>query len=180
MSTFIEDNNDQSSTTAKNNKQQSPPTTTKPTTASSSIASTSVPKITTPNIPFSDYTNSLNIKYQEKIKLAAQRSNYTLELVYEDGKTTHYTYTRMKLLQWQFDEIEDLRSEAAELAISSVSAIKANKKLKEMYMKAAKYLLFNTTTEKPMTEEEYRHCFFSELRPAIDSSILLSLVSDPN
>jgi hypothetical protein len=129
---------------------------------------------------FSDYTNSLNSKYQEKIRNAAQSSNYKIDLSHKDGMKETITYTRMKLLQWQFDEIEDLRIEAAELSMKSERMIESNKKLREMYRNAAKYLLFNTKTEKPMTDEEYDSCYFQDLRPAIDSAILLSLISDPN
>lgn len=124
------------------------------------------------------YLNSLNAQYQEKIRRMAQQSNYTLNMRYEDGREEKQVFTRMKLLQWQFDEIEDLRAEATELATTSPR--QAQKALSNMYAKASGYILFNPKRGKPMTEQEYKHCEFPDIRPAIDASLLLSLVSDPN
>ena len=64
--------------------------------------------------PWSQYLNSLNSQYQNKIRKAAQYSDYTLTLRYEDGREEKQVFTRKKLLQWQFDELEDLRAEASE------------------------------------------------------------------
>ena len=124
------------------------------------------------------YLNNLNGRYQEKIRDAAQQSNYNITIRYEDGREEKQVFTRMKMLQWQFDEIEDLRAEATDLTVKSPR--EAQKALSKMYTKAATYILFNVKKEKPMTEDEYRHCVFSEVRPALDSAMLLGLISDPN
>lgn len=131
------------------------------------------------NSAWSIYLNSLNAKYQQRIKKMAQSPNYTLTLRYEDGREERQVYTRKKLLQWQFDEIEDLRADAAELGAKG-EARKAQKALSHMYHQAATYLLFNTKREQMMTEEEYNHCVFQEVRPALDSAMLIGLISDPN
>lgn len=131
------------------------------------------------NSAWSVYLNSLNTKYQQRIKQMAQLPNYTLTLRHEDGKEERQVYTRKKLLQWQFDEIEDLRADASELGAKG-EARKAQKTLSLMYRKAASYLLFNTKKEEMMTEDEYNHCVFQEVRPALDSAMLIGLISDPN
>ena len=84
----------------------------------------------------------------------------------------------MKLLQWQFDEIEELRALAQEQTTTSPK--QSTKSMQDMYKKAAFYTLFNPQTKKPITEDEYRHCELSDVRPALDAAILLALVSDPN
>jgi hypothetical protein len=127
--------------------------------------------------PWSQYVNSLNSQYQKKIQKYAQYSNYTFNLCYEDGQEEKQVFTRKKLLQWQFDELEDLRAEASELAATSPR--KAQKALKDMYEKAASFILWNVKKEHSMTADEYKHCEFSEVRPALDASMLLGLVSDP-
>lgn len=128
--------------------------------------------------PWTNYLNSLNSKYQQRIQRMAQVSNYKLNIRYEDGREETQVYTRMKLLQWQFDEIEDLRAEATELAAKSPR--EAQKALSAMYLKASGYILFNTKKSRPMSADEYRHCVFSEVRPALDAAMLLGLISDPN
>jgi hypothetical protein len=129
--------------------------------------------------PWATYMNSLNSKYQDRIKKAAQSSNYTLTMRYEDGREERKIFTRMKLLQYQFDEIEDLRAEANELSAAEKPRDSTHK-LAEMYKKAAGYILWNVKEERPMTTDEYKHCIFSEVRPALDASMLLGLISDPN
>lgn len=131
------------------------------------------------NSAWSIYLNSLNAKYQQRIKNMAQLPNYTLTLRDEDGREERQVYTRKKLLQWQFDEIEDLRADATELGAKG-EARKAQKTLAQMYRKAANYLLFNTKREEMMGEDEYNHCVFQEVRPALDSAMLIGLISDPN
>jgi hypothetical protein len=127
---------------------------------------------------WSVYINSLNGKYQEKIKRLASLPNYNLHLRYEDGREEKQVFTRMKLLQWQFDELEDLRSSSQELATTSPR--ESTKSMQKMYKKAAGYILFNPQTKKPITEDEYKHCELSDVRPALDAAILLALVGDPN
>lgn len=129
--------------------------------------------------PWSTYLNSLNAKYQNKIKKAAQLSNYNLTIRYEDGREEKQVFSRMKLLQYQFDELEDLRAEATELS-SKEKPRDAAKALSNMYTLAARYLLWNAKEDRPMTTEEYKHCYFSDIRPALDASMLLGLLSDPN
>jgi|SRR5215831_18174145 len=129
--------------------------------------------------PWSAYMNSLNSKYQDRIRKAAQSPNYILTMRYEDGREVKQTFSRMKLLQYQFEEIEDLRAEANELSVAD-KARESTKKLAEMYSRAASYILWNVKEERPMTADEYRHCLFSEVRPALDASMLLGLISDPN
>lgn len=133
----------------------------------------------TANTAWGQYLNSLNSKYQQKIKDAAQKSKYSLTIRNENGQDESLTFTRMKLLQYQYDEIEDLRAESTEL--SSINKPKeANKLMRQMYLKAATYILWNVREKRPMTEQEYKMSAFSEVRPALDASILLGLVSDPN
>ncbi len=129
--------------------------------------------------PWSQYLNSLNGLYQKKIQKYAQYSNYTFHLRYEDDRGEEkQIFIRKKLLQWQFDELEDLRAEASELATTSPR--KAQKALTQMYEKAATFILWNTKKDHSMTVDEYKHCEFSEIRPALDASMLLGLISDPN
>src|SRR6266496_2616261 len=124
--------------------------------------------------PWSNYLNSLNNLYQKKIQKYAQYSNYTFHLRYEDDRGEEkQVFARKKLLQWQFDELEDLRAEASELATTSPR--KAQKALTQMYEKAATFILWNTKKEMSMTVDEYKHCEFSEIRPALDASMLLGL-----
>lgn len=137
------------------------------------------PIVSDSNTPWSTYLNSLNAKYQERIKKAAQQSNYNLTMRYENGREEKQIFTRMKLLQYQFEEIEDLRAEAGELSAADKSR-EGTKMLANMYRKAANYILWNAKEERPMTDDEYKHCIFSEVRPALDASMLLGLVSDPN
>jgi hypothetical protein len=125
------------------------------------------------------YLNSLNAKYQDKIRKAAQQSKYSLTIRNSQGQDESLTFTRMKLLQYQYDEIEDLRAESSEAASANKSK-EANKLLRTMYAKAATYILWNVREKRPMTEQEYKMSAFSEVRPALDASILLGLVSDPN
>jgi hypothetical protein len=127
---------------------------------------------------WSTYINNLNGKYQEKIKRFAAMPNYAFHLRYEDGREEKQVFTRMKLLQWQFDELEDLRSSSQELATTSPR--ESTKSMQKMYKKAAGYILFNPQTKKAISEDEYRHCELSDLRPALDAAILLALVGDPN
>lgn len=129
--------------------------------------------------PWSTYLNSLNAKYQERIKKAAQSSNYHLTMRYENGKEEKQIFVRMKLLQYQFEEIEDLRAESSELS-DAAKPRESTKILSIMYRKAASYILWNAKEERPMTQDEYAHCIFSEVRPALDASMLLGLISDPN
>src|SRR6266496_5127569 len=124
--------------------------------------------------PWSNYLNSLNNLYQKKIQKYAQYSNYTFHLRYEDDRGEEkQVFARKKLLQWQFDELEDLRAEASELATTSPR--KAQKALTSMYEKAATFILWNMKKEMSMTVDEYKHCEFSEIRPALDASMLLGL-----
>jgi hypothetical protein len=158
MSTFTEESTTPTPSPSKLDQQPQPQT----------IASVG------PTAPFEKY----NLQYQEKIRRWAQYPNYSLNLQYRDGRKEKQVFTRMKLLQWQFEEIETLRAEAQELSITSPT--KSNKALNTMYRKAAAYLLFNPKTEQPMTQEEYDSCYAGELRPALDSALLISLISDPN
>ena len=135
--------------------------------------------VTDKQTPWSAYLNSLNAKYQDRIKKAAQSSNYNLTMRYENGKEEKQVFVRMKLLQYQFEEIEDLRAESSELSDAGKPR-ESTKMLTTMYRKAASYILWNAKEERPMTEDEYRHCIFSEVRPALDASMLLGLISDPN
>lgn len=135
--------------------------------------------VTDSNTPWSTYLNSLNAKYQDRIKRSAQHSNYTLTMRYENGREEKQVFTRMKLLQYQYDEIEDLRAESSELSTNNKGR-ESTKKLSEMYSKAASYMLWNAKEERPMTQDEYNHCVFAEIRPALDASMLLGLISDPN
>lgn len=128
--------------------------------------------------PWSTYLNSLNAKYQDRIRKAAQAPNYNLTMRNEDGHEEKQVFTRMKLLQYQFDELEDLRAEATDFT-NKDQPKEAAKATSAMYTKAANYLLWNAKEERPMTEYEYKHCFFPEIRPALDASMLLGLVSDP-
>lgn len=159
-------------------QQESTPTSPTTTTTTTPITTTSSLSSST----FNQYTSTLGSKYQDKIKDAAQRSKYTLELTFEDGHKETQTYTRTKLLQWQYDEIEDLRAEASELvtAANPTKPREAAAKSKELYIKAAQYLLFNIKTEKTMTLDEYNHCYFPDLRPVLDAAIMLALLPDPN
>lgn len=129
--------------------------------------------------PWAGYLNSLNAKYQERIKKAAQQSNYSLTIRRDNGQEEKHIFARMKMLQYQFEEIEDLRAEATELS-SADKPREGTKMLANMYRKAATYILWNAKEERPMNEDEYRHCIFSEVRPALDASMLLGLISDPN
>lgn len=131
------------------------------------------------NTAWGSYLNSLNVKYQERIRKMAQVSNYTLTLEYEDGRSEKQVFIRKKLLQWQFDLIEDLRAEATELGAKG-EARKAQKALTSMYLQASSFILFNTKKEKMMTEDEYKHCAVQDLRPALDSAMLITLIPDPN
>ena len=147
-------------------------------------APTSTPAPTpTPKVPFSDFASGLNAKYQEKIKRYAQMPNYFIHIATADGnggyKRDKVMFTRMKLLQFMFDEIEDLRSEANELQVQGKPK-QSQDVLKTMYSKAASYLLWNAKEERPMTEQEYRMADLDEVRPALDSAMLISLVTDPN
>jgi|SRR5215510_235385 len=128
--------------------------------------------------PWGSYLNSLNSKYQKRIQQAAQKTKYEFTMRYEDGHEQKSVFHRMKLLQYQYDEIEDLRNEANELgALKPRDSAKA---LAKMYLKAAGYIMWNVKEDRPMTTEEYNHCIFSEIRPALDASMLLGLISDPN
>lgn len=155
-----------------------PPTTT--TTTTTLPISDQPRKIVEDSIqtPWATYLNSLNAKYQDKIKKAAQVSNYSLTMRYQDGREEKQVFTRMRLLQYQFDELEDLRAEATDLS-NKEQPRQAAKALANMYTRAAGYLLWNAKEERPMTTDEYKHCFFSEIRPALDASMLLGLISDP-
>ena len=169
MSTFTEDNTTAvpfSSPPPVNQQQQ--PTTNPPQQIVDSEMQT----------PWSQYLNSLNGLYQKRIQKAAQYSNYTFNLRYEDGREEKKVFIRKKLVQWQFDELEDLRAEASELAATSLAS-KSHKALSQMYEKAATYILWNTREEHSMTVDEYKHCEFSEIRPALDASMLIGLISDP-
>lgn len=130
------------------------------------------------NTAWGTYLNSLNSKYQDKIKRMAQLPNYQITMRTDDGREEKQLFTRKKLLQWQFDEIEDLRAQATELA--ATSARESQKALSTMYKKAATYMLWNPRQQQPMTEDEYRHAVFADIRPALDSAMLISLISDPN
>lgn len=125
------------------------------------------------------YLNSLNARYQNKIKDAAQKSKYVLTIRNSNGQDESLTFTRMKLLQYQYDEIEDLRAESTE-ATNNNKPKDANKLMRQMYSKAATFILWNVREKRPMSAEEYRMSAFSEVRPALDASILLGLISDPN
>ena len=122
------------------------------------------------------YLNSLNSLYQGKLMKWAKLPNYMIRSRDENGNEHKQVYTRMKILQWQFDEIEDYRTESVDLERESKRG--AWEKSKEMYKRAAGYVLYNPKTEKPMTKEEYKSCYLEDLRPAIDSSLLIALVSD--
>jgi hypothetical protein len=134
---------------------------------------------TTSTTAWGQYLNSLNTKYQDKIKEAAQKPKYSLTIRNANGQDESLTFTRMKLLQYQFDEIEDLRAESTE-ATENKKPKEAGKLMREMYAKAATYILWNVREKRPMTLEEYKMAAFSEVRPALDASILLGLISDPN
>jgi hypothetical protein len=164
MSTFLDDSSPTGTSTTIEQQQQQQP---------KQIVDSEI------QTPWSGYLNSLNNQYQKKIQKAAQHSNYTFNLSYEDGREEKKVFTRKKLKQWQFDELEDLRAEATDLAAAQ-QARKAQKALSEMYQKAATYILWNTREEHNMTVDEYKHCDFPEIRPALDASMLLGLISDPN
>lgn len=134
---------------------------------------------TTATTAWGQYLNSLNAKYQNKIKDAAQKSKYSLTVRNTQGQDETLTFTRMKLLQYQYEEIEDLRAESTE-ATNNNKPREANKLMRQMYAKAATFILWNVREKRPMTLEEYRMSAFSDVRPALDASILLGLVSDPN
>jgi hypothetical protein len=138
----------------------------------------------TPKIPFSEFTSKLNSDYQEKIRKYAQKPDYKIHIATapSNGKARQsdlVTFTRMKLLQYQFDEIEEIRAEATELSMAG-KLQKADILTRQMYKKAASYLLWNVSADRPMTEDEYKMSDFAEVRPALDSAMLISLVSDPN
>lgn len=126
---------------------------------------------------FGNYLNNLNQQYQEIIKRVAQHSSYTFTIRHEDGTEERIEFARRKLLQWQFDEIEDLRAEATELTVTKPR--EARKAISAMYLKASAYILWNIKKKEPMNEYEYNHAEFSDLRPALDAALLLSLVSAP-
>jgi hypothetical protein len=125
--------------------------------------------------PTGQYLNSLNALYQGKLTKWAKLPNYTIHFR-KDGKEDKQVYERMKILQHEFDEIEDLRTQSVDLERESKYA--AWQKSKEMYRKAASYTLFNPKTQRPMTEEEYKYCHLEDIRPAIDSALLIALISE--
>jgi hypothetical protein len=127
--------------------------------------------------PWATYLNSLNGKYQDRIRKAAQASNYSLTMIYEDGREEKHVFIRRKLVQWQFDAIEELRADSTELSNSDKPKLAA-KTLARMYSQAATYLLWHAKEDRAMTEDEYKHCVFSEIRPALDASMLLGLITD--
>lgn len=147
--------------------------------ASSDNANSPKVLVTETNTPWSNYLNSLNSKYQDRIKKAAQQSIYSITIRNENGSEVKQQFTRMKMLQYQFEEVEDLRAQSSELSASNKPR-EGTKLLSQMYRKAAGYILWNTKEERPMTDDEYRHSVFSEVRPALDASMLLGLISDPN
>lgn len=141
--------------------------------------STKITESSTSTTAWTQYLNSLNEKYQKKIQAAAQQSKYSLTIRNAQGQDETLTFTRMKLLQYMYDEIEDLRADANE-ATANNKAKESNKLTRQMYAKAATYILWNVREKRPMTDEEYKMSAFSEVRPALDASILLGLISDPN
>ena len=48
-----------------------------------------------------------------------------------------------------------------------------------MYEKAATFMLWSKRNGAMMTVDEYKHTEFSEIRPALDASMLIGLISDP-
>lgn len=134
---------------------------------------------TTATTAWGQYLNNLNAKYQNKIKEAAQKSKYAITVRNNQGQDESLTFSRMKLLQYQYDEIEDLRADSTE-ATNNNKPKEANKLMRQMYAKAATYILWNVREKRAMTPDEYRMTAFADVRPALDASILLGLVSDPN
>lgn len=134
---------------------------------------------TTATTAWGQYLNNLNARYQNKIKDAAQKQKYSLTVRNSNGQDESLTFTRMKLLQYQYDEIEDLRADSTD-ATNNNKPKEANKLMRQMYAKAATYILWNVREKRAMTPDEYRMTAFADVRPALDASILLGLVSDPN
>jgi hypothetical protein len=134
--------------------------------------------ITAQKLPFASWTESLGQEYQDKIKRYATMPDFKIHIAIDGGpKREVVRFARMKLLQYQFEEIEDLRAEMMDLTTAGKTR-QAETVSRQMYRKAASYILWNISADRPMSEDEFKYADISESRPAIDSSLLITLL-DP-
>ena len=116
------------------------------------------------------YFANLNEGYGKKVREIGQKNIYTLPI---NGKDTQFSRRRLsvKELRWLAAKQKEYDQKPKE----NLSLFEAEE-LASLYLEFAQMLLINTTTDEPITKDEFESQEWGLIRPIIDNCILKSLV----
>jgi hypothetical protein len=116
------------------------------------------------------YFQNLNDQYGKTVREVGQKNIYTISV---DGKDVQFTRKRLsvKELRW----LAAKQKEYDEKPKDSLSLFEAEE-LASLYLEFAQMLLVNTTTNEPITKDEFETQEWGKIRSIVDNCILKSLV----